>query len=174
MSVEHHLQAETLAAYAAGTLPAAMALVVACHTEACVRCRNELRQAEALGGQMLERLPAKPVSASARESMLAMLDDQPAPAKPIMPAPTAQQAPLTDGVLLPRALKNLLGIDHYNQLRWCKLAPGIEKFELPLKEGRSFMLRIGAGLSMPVHTHKASELTPVSYTHLTLPTIYPV
>lgn len=159
MNVEHHLQAETLAAYAAGSLPAAMALVVACHTEACAHCRKELRHAEALGGQMLERLPVKPVSTSAREAMLSMLDNQPEPATSPRPASAAQQVPLNEGVLLPRALKNLLQIDHYNQLKWRKLAPGIEKVELPLTEGRSFMLRIGAGLAMPVHTHKGSELT---------------
>ncbi|MBB3048292.1 putative transcriptional regulator [Litorivivens lipolytica] len=160
MNVEHHLQADTLAAYAAGSLPAAMALVVTCHTEVCASCRSELRRAEALGGHMLERLPLQPVSASARDAMLALLDSQPEPAAaPARPAPSAQQSAVKGGIFMPNALKNLLQADSYEQLRWRKLAPGIEKLELPLSEGRSFMLRIAEGKSMPVHTHKSSELT---------------
>ena len=158
MNVEHHLQAETLLAYAAGTLPAAMALVVTCHTEVCASCRRELRLAESLGGQMLESLEAKPVSSAVRNNVLALLDDGPTIESAAKAAPTPRE-PVKDGVLLPTALKNLLQIDSYTQLKWRKFAPGIEKFELPLAEGRSFMLRIGAGRSMPVHSHKASELT---------------
>ncbi|WP_372748376.1 ChrR family anti-sigma-E factor [Litorivivens sp.] len=158
MKFEHHLQAETLLAYAAGSLPAAMALVVSCHTEVCEQCRRELRLAESLGGKMLDSLEAKPLSAAARDNILSLLDEAPAQSEPT-PAAKSPQQPLRDGVLLPTALKNLLQIDSYSQLRWRKMAPGIEKFELPLKEGRSFMLRIGAGLAMPVHSHTASELT---------------
>lgn len=158
MNVEHHLQAETLLAYAAGSLPAAMALVVTCHTEVCASCRRELRLAESLGGQMLQSLEAKPVSAAVRDNVLAMLDDNPPTEAAVKPA-QVPRSPVKDGILLPTALKNLLQIDSYTQLKWRKFAPGIEKFELPLTEGRSFMLRIGAGKSMPVHSHQASELT---------------
>lgn len=157
MNIQHHLQPETLMAYAAGTLPAAMALVVGCHTERCDQCQRELRSAESVGGQMLESLAAKPLPEAARNNVLAMLDRQPAP-EPKPDQYTAADADAT-GVFVPRRLKSLLRIDNFNQLKWRKLAPGIEKFNLPLTEGRSFMLRIGAGLAMPVHTHKGSELT---------------
>lgn len=157
MNIQHHLQPETLMAYAAGTLPAAMALVVGCHTERCQQCRQELRSAEAMGGQMLETVVAKPLPEAARNQMLALLEQAPPPVvSQARPEPDANE---DAGAFLPRRLKSLLGIDNYNQLKWRKLAPGIEKYNLPLSEGKSFMLRIGAGLAMPVHTHKGSELT---------------
>jgi len=156
MNIQHHLQPETLMAYAAGTLPAAMALVVGCHAERCSQCRQELRSAEALGGQMLETVAAKPLPEAARNNVMALLDQQPLPGRaPASAVASAQD----DDSFLPKRLKSLLGIDNYNQLKWRKLAPGIEKFNLPLDEGKSFMLRIGAGLAMPVHTHKGAELT---------------
>lgn len=157
MNIHHHLQPETLMAYAAGTLPAAMALVVGCHIEGCVRCRRELQSAESIGGRVLESLPAKPLTEGARETVLTRLDTAvTATPRSVVSMPPAS-AP--QGGFLPRMLKSLLNIDDFNQLKWRKLAPGIEKFNLPLTEGKSFMLRIGAGLAMPVHTHKGSELT---------------
>lgn len=157
MNIHHHLQPETLMAHAAGTLPAAMALVVGCHIEGCARCRRELQSAESIGGRVLESMPAKPLTEGARNAVLARLDTA------VTAAPqSAVSMPLVDaaqGSFLPRMLKSLLNIDDYNQLKWRKLAPGIEKFNLPLTEGKSFLLRIGAGLAMPVHTHKGSELT---------------
>lgn len=157
MNIHHHLQPETLMAHAAGTLPAAMALVVGCHIEGCARCRREMQSAESIGGRVLESMPAKPLTEGARNAVLARLDTA------VTAAPqSAVSMPLADaaqGSFLPRMLKSLLNIDDYNQLKWRKLAPGIEKFNLPLTEGKSFLLRIGAGLAMPVHTHKGSELT---------------
>lgn len=157
MNIHHHLQPETLMAHAAGTLPAAMALVVGCHIEGCARCRRELQSAESIGGRVLESMPAKPLTEGARNAVLARLDTA------VTAAPqSAVSMPLADaaqGSFLPRMLKSLLNINDYNQLKWRKLAPGIEKFNLPLTEGKSFLLRIGAGLAMPVHTHKGSELT---------------
>lgn len=157
MNIHHHLQPETLMAHAAGTLPAAMALVVGCHIEGCARCRREMQSAESIGGRVLESMPAKPLTEGARNAVLARLDTA------VTAAPqSAVSVPLADaaqGSFLPRMLKSLLNIDDYNQLKWRKLAPGIEKFNLPLTEGKSFLLRIGAGLAMPVHTHKGSELT---------------
>lgn len=158
MNIHHHLQPETLMAYAAGTLPAAMALVVGCHIEGCARCRHELQSAESIGGQVLESLPAKPLTEGARNAVLAKLDTAVASPSPRSASPVARES-MQQGRFLPRMLKSLLNIDDFNQLKWRKLAPGIEKFNLPLTEGRSFLLRIGAGLAMPVHTHKGSELT---------------
>ncbi len=158
MNIQHHLQPETVVAYAAGTLPAAMALVVGCHIERCEQCRQALRSAEALGGHMLETVSAKPLSAAARDNVLALLDSEPAPV-PTRKSPSVKTVSNSGPAFLPQRLQALLGIDSFDQVKWRKLAPGIQKFNLPLKEGRSFLLRIGAGLAMPVHSHKGSELT---------------
>ncbi|MFT5032718.1 MAG: putative transcriptional regulator [Bermanella sp.] len=157
MNIQHHLQPETVMAYAAGTLPAAMALVVGCHTERCKECLQALRSAEALGGLLMQSLAAKPLSESARDNVLAMLDQQSLPERRQEP----KSRPIYDDAegFLPHRLKSLLGIESYTQLKWRKLAPGIAKFNLPLSDGKSFLLRIGAGLAMPLHTHKGSELT---------------
>ena len=60
MKINHHPDDATLLAYAAGTLSEGFSLVVAAHLEYCPRCRNNLAQAEALGGELMAALP--PVS----------------------------------------------------------------------------------------------------------------
>ena len=43
MSITHHPDDSTLMSYAAGSLPAALAVVVAAHLSVCPRCREEVR-----------------------------------------------------------------------------------------------------------------------------------
>ena len=49
----HQLDEEILAAYAAGTLPEALSLVVAAQASICPETRDRLRELEAIGGGLL-------------------------------------------------------------------------------------------------------------------------
>ena len=75
--IEHHPNDETILSYAAGSLPAAMALVVGCHLQYCSACRERVAQADAVGGSLMSQLQEKPLSDGRRESMMALLDANP-------------------------------------------------------------------------------------------------
>lgn len=154
MNIEHHPREETLASYAAGALPAALALVVGCHLEQCAACRADVADAESLGGLLIGQLPPRPLSAAAREAVLRELDrpGEPPAARPA-PSPAARNA------AIPRLLQPLLDADSYDALPWRRIGPGIRQLRLPCEEGVSVMLRVDAGRSMPLHTHRSSELT---------------
>ena len=51
--IEHHPKDDTLYSYAAGSLPAALALVVGCHLQFCPQCRSQVRSGERLGGTLM-------------------------------------------------------------------------------------------------------------------------
>jgi putative transcriptional regulator len=89
--IHHHPSEATLAAYAAGTLPQALALVAATHLGRCATCRRSLRLLEATGGALLEELPPVPLPDNALGRLLDRLDEVPAPPPPVLnpdlPAP---------------------------------------------------------------------------------------
>ena len=78
--INHHPSEATLAAYAAGTLPGALALVAATHLGRCGACRGSLATLEATGGALLAELAPVPLSVDALDQLLTRLDDPPPPA----------------------------------------------------------------------------------------------
>ena len=74
--IEHHPQDDTLFSYAAGSLPAALALVVGCHLQVCSTCRSQVRSGESLGGELMTALAPKTLSDRARANVLQRLDMQ--------------------------------------------------------------------------------------------------
>lgn len=155
--IQHHPSDDTLASYSAGALPAALALVVGCHLEICGRCRRELNALDSVGGELMSALTPKPLSESAKERMLALLDEQ-AEGFSADSAPAAKPA-VANGV--PRLLAKLTGSDDLDALPWKTVAPGVRQMVLKTGEGNSRLLRIGAGRKMPVHSHQGSELTMI-------------
>jgi putative transcriptional regulator len=79
--IRHHPSETTLAAYAAGTLPEALAIVTATHVAQCPVCQVSLGTLEATGGALLREMPPVPLSADALDQLLGRLDE-PAPAPP--------------------------------------------------------------------------------------------
>src|SRR5262249_25088302 len=62
MTIEHHPGDETLLLYAAGTLGAGPALVVAAHLEACAVCRSRAGDFECIGGMLVEGMAREPLN----------------------------------------------------------------------------------------------------------------
>jgi putative transcriptional regulator len=150
----HHPATERLLDYASGALPEPVALLVATHLALCPRCRRETAELEALGGALLETLPPEPVAADSLERMLARIE-QPVPAEPA----TKQPAPVDPS--LPRPLRDYAG-GTLDALPWRRLGP-IAEVQL-LRDFPGFttrLLRIRAGVGVPVHTHRGTELTLV-------------
>lgn len=70
----HHPDLSTLMSYSAGSLPDAVATVVAAHLSVCSRCRQHVQEAEQVGIRLLEELEPATLSAHAKDDILALLD----------------------------------------------------------------------------------------------------
>ena len=122
MTVMHHPSAETLGAYAAGSLDTARRLVVASHLERCAACRRAVANFEAVGGALLEALPPTPMDEDALVRVLARLD-----AVPEQTTPRAR--PAIDMSGLPACL------EPYALGRWRWIGPGLEMRPILLPQG---------------------------------------
>lgn len=150
MSVRHHPSQELLIAYAAGALRADRALVLVSHLRACGFCAGEVAVAEAVGGALLSSLPPAELAADALQWALARIERPlPEPPKPVSGPP--------DWIAIPQDVVNAVR----ERRRWA--APGV--WVAPVTGGRrgprSYLLRVGAGMSVPRHTHLGSEMVCV-------------
>ena len=159
--IHHHPDDATLAAYAAGTLPAALALVVGCHLEYCEECMEKVRHAEAMGGSLLDDAPAPTVTQSARDAMLARLDALSSESATTVAAPTLDSAPQpgTQERKLPRKLQRLLKGAALDDQAWKSAGKGVRVLKLECNEGNAILLDIMPGHAVPAHSHKGTELT---------------
>ena len=142
--IAHHPSEPTLASYASGRLPEALALVVATHLGQCAACRASLATLEATGGALLDELPPVPLSGDALDRLLRRLDDPP-PARPPIINPDLP-APLN---------RARLG-------RWWPAGFGVRY--RPLVTGGSAwggLLLAQPNRSLPRHGHAGLELTCV-------------
>ncbi len=151
MTITHHLDDATLLGFAAGTVGEAHSILVASHLAMCPTCRATLRNAEGLGGGILESQPEQAVSDICRAATLASLD--------VVHAPKTSSKPKSD---LPLALARIVGDVSLSDIEWRKKAPGVAVFDVPLSKGSKTKLKIvklGKGRTMPEHGHGGEELT---------------
>lgn len=147
-AVTHHIPDHMLAAYAAGTLPHAFAVVVASHVSLCDHCRAALGAHQAVGGAVLEDSAAVPVSASLKDNLFAQLD------APFVPAPFYDRSGVYPGPVM-QAL-------HGRPLKWQKLGMGVRQDILSEDANGSVrLLYIPPGQAVPDHGHNGLELTLV-------------
>ena len=140
--ISHHPSETTLAAYAAGSLPQALAVVTATHLGLCSACRRSLSTLEATGGALLDELTPVPLSGDALDRLLARTDE-PAPAPPPVLNPE-----------LPAPLNRLvLG-------RWWPIGFGVRYRPLPaVGAAWGGLILAQPGRSLPRHGHSGLELT---------------
>ena len=140
--ISHHLSDTTIAAYAAGSLSEALALVAATHFGLCRACRASLQTLEATGGALLQELLPVPLADDAFERLLARVDE-----------PAALPPPLLNPDL-PAPLNRVpLG-------RWWPIGVGIRYRPLATSgSGWSGLIHAQPGRSFPRHGHSGLELT---------------
>lgn len=148
--IRHHPTKSLLMAHAAGTLSDAFDLVVATHVSVCDECRAEIGAFETLGGSLLESATPVPPMAG---SLAAVLERPVADPPPIPPADPVS--------VFPAPLRRVARGD-LSTIRWRRLGGGVSQAVLA-KSGTSSvrLLRIAAGVAVPDHGHKGSELTMV-------------
>lgn len=148
MNPNHHIPEEWLLAYANGTAPEGLALLIATHASLCPVCRATIAEFEAVGGAMFARPAETAVSADLLDRVLARLDEPgPIEAKP-------QFTLAADIPALPEPLRSYVG-----DRNWRFVVPGIRAIELPVQvNGIPVVLaRLKPGLSVPPHTHRGVE-----------------
>ena len=152
--MNHHVSDALLMAYEAGSLAEGWSLAVATHLAFCPDCRARARDAEALGGTLLETLDSAAVDDLAFDAVLARIE------RPDDIATDAVPAPATSNV--PAPLRPYIGSD-LDAVRWKRI--GTAGFQAMIETGDSEtqvrLLRFPAGTPVPQHTHRGLELTVV-------------
>lgn len=162
MSPRHHLHESTLMSYAAGALPAPLSVVAGVHLEQCPHCRQQLREAEAIGAALLEQTqPVTPESrhVQLRGAMLAQLDLAGETAPRRTPALHDRIEPGADPDALPASLHPYFGRS-LRSLPWRWMAPGVHCIRAEQMPSL-IMLKIAPGKCLPMHSHGRSELTQI-------------
>lgn len=158
--IQHHPTEEYLVNHAAGALPEGQALLIAAHLTFCPACREIVRQAEAVGGALLDE------STGEASDVAAALARFPFDLEPEAPQAAATPAPGAD---IPLPLQPYMG-PHLTGIRWRTFWPGMQTVRIHTKSDPAAnvsLLRLASGKGMPVHTHGGDELTIVlqgSYT----------
>jgi putative transcriptional regulator len=155
VNINHHLDSSTVLAYAAGTLDETLGVVAASHIAWCPHCRAAVRQAEALGGEILTSLDQANVSDGCRARTLSLLDQATLHRFPAAPKPAQG---------LPAPLSRLLNGVSLQDVKWRKKAPGLAMFDIKLSSaarGHLWLMSIAPGKSMPEHGHGGEEMTMI-------------
>lgn len=143
MSLAHHPSEELLLGFAAGRLERGPALVLRAHLHACPVCSAEVGRFEAVGGALLDALPAAELEADALASALARIET-PAPR-----LPTEKIRGDLPGILAGEAL---------GPRRW--LAPGLWLRRIESDRSSAFntyLLHSGPGRRLARHGHVGVE-----------------
>ncbi len=147
MTPRHHPDSARLLDYATGAIHPAERLVMASHLGACPSCRRVVFEAEAVGGALLDTLPAAHLAPDALALALARIE------RPRRPVPSAPAAP-ADWIQVPDAVLRAAR----DRRRWA--APGV--WVAPVETGggamRAYLLSVAAGMSVPRHTHRGLEM----------------
>lgn len=165
--IHHHLSDEMILAYAAGSLSAGQAMVVACHLDVCPDCAARVAEAEVIGGALIDDVEEASVSDDLFDRILLDVDEVqsfPEPEQPSASALGDMSSPThLDGRYVPRLLANMIGND-FAAVRWRTVGPGIKQVVLPVpsSEGEKVrLLKLSPGFVTPDHSHHGSELTLV-------------
>ena len=147
-AITHHTPDAMLAAYAAGNLPHAFAVVVASHVSLCPQCRAALEAHQSVGGVVLEETSSVALSPSLKADIMALLD------APFMPEPVFDRAGIFPGPVM-EAMNG-------HAPRWKTLGMGVRQDILSADANGSVrLLYIPPGQAVPDHSHNGLELTLV-------------
>lgn len=157
MKPHHHLDSSTLIGYSAGSLPLAFRAVVSAHLSICAYCRDQLLDADRVGGQLISQQEGVAMPLGARDLMLKRLA--------VSPSSTQTDRPVTprahDPDQLPKPLWPYFG-QTYSGLRWRTIGPGVHHIRSrEVQDGHLMLLRIAPGRCVPMHSHGGNELTMI-------------
>ena len=155
----YHPNDELLMSFAAGQLPNALGVMLACHIETCESCRAKVKQYELLGGEILAQAGDVEVSKEVLESTLARIDSMPENLKSEI---EFQHQLASKNTQIPRPLRRFVTKD-FDHLAWSGFTKNIREFKVNIDDGEftTKLYRIKAGQELPEHTHEGNEYTLV-------------
>lgn len=146
--------------YAAGSLGAAPAVLVATHISLCPECRAEVARIEAVGGALIEAIEPVPLAHGGIASVLRRLDGRPDAAVTMSDFDDETRR------LVPAPLRRHLG-GNFRDIKWKSLG-AIRQIDLAIARpamtragGHARLLRLRGGDKVPRHTHDGLEMTIV-------------
>ena len=149
--IKHHLSQDLLMKYSSGTLCEAFSLAVATHISMCDDCRAALESFEAVGGALLDISTPEEMSVDSFESVMALIESEPAE----ITQPASQP---TD---VPSALSDYIG-GSLHDVKWRPIGLGVKQSLLKTSgNSKARLLYIPAGTAVPHHSHNGNELTLV-------------
>lgn len=160
MTVNHHLDDATLVRYASGDLDDAFLLVVASHLAMCAHCRAAARNAEELGGQLLDGSETVAPENGSFESLVQRIELAEVRSH-FTPEAAERESKFNPVPRVPAPLRRRIG-DRLEDIRWRAVAPGVKKHSIrtdPDTGSALYMLWIAPGKAVPEHGHGGAELT---------------
>lgn len=147
MSPRHHPIEELLLDYATGALNPAGRDVIACHLGACPTCDRTVASVENVGGLLLSNLPDAKLHGDALGLALARIERN-------GPSRTFSLPARPDWIAVPYQVLQAA----QERRRWA--APGVWVATVATESNgaRTYLLGVGAGMSVPLHTHRGSEM----------------
>ncbi|MFT5880688.1 MAG: putative transcriptional regulator [Moritella sp.] len=153
--ISHHPSDEMLMGHIKGDMPETISIAIAAHTQLCNRCQTKINQFTTMIAANCWQQPQSAQTADQDfDSMLdSILSEEPELSFLTTPTPTTVKVN-DDCYVLPTALCR------YNQAKWQQLGD-ISRARVLAEPGdiRASLLHIGAGGSIPNHTHKGFEIT---------------
>jgi putative transcriptional regulator len=148
-----HPSEELILDFARGALDAGRTLVLRAHFAACPECSAALRLAEAVGGALLAELEPAAMAPDALRQALARLDLEP----PV--SPPAEPPRPSDWIHVPPEV--LIAAERQRR----QAAPGVWVAQVTGQRrrggARSYLLGVGPGIAVPMHTHRGREFVCV-------------
>jgi putative transcriptional regulator len=152
----HHPGDDLLAAYAAGDMAEAPALLIATHLALCPACRRQVADYEALGGELMAALPGEPPAPDSLARTLARLDAQDADEA----APVGRHgSSAAKAQLLPRPLRDYMA--EAKDRSWRSIIPGLRTLSLKTKGAKTWLMELAPGRPIPDHGHRGQEMVLV-------------
>lgn len=158
MTINHHPNTELLLDYATGALGEGWSLAVATHLALCPKCRDQLSELEAIGGNLLDSMVFACPTENILDKVLERLDGSTEDAGNIAAPSIRNGGP----PVLPQPLRDYVGGD-LDTVDWQRLGLGAYQALIPTtNDGVTVrLLRIPAGQPVPEHSHRGLELTLV-------------
>ncbi len=154
MSTHPHPAEDVLWDYYRGALTPGQSLVVAAHLDMCPACREDIRLFDAVGGVMFNDIEGVAMADNALDLALARIER---PEEGVESA-AVKHPGFLEGFELPESLKSAVIKDRY----WA--APGVWMAPIQIdgsKAEKTYLMFVKAGMVMPEHTHRGSEITLV-------------
>ena len=156
----HHPEEDLLLSYSAGALGEGWSLAIATHLAYCPTCRSVVKDADDVGGVLLDDETPVSLSPGSFEALLEKINE-PSPPDPIVESVAAPGLTTSQDITIPQPLRNYVG-SGFESIPWKHIVGGAQQYLIPTADDSQVrLLKIPPSQPVPEHTHSGRELTLV-------------